>query len=323
MFKAILLPSANAKANYTDLDLSQLTKRDVLIKVNYSSLNYKDGLAITGSAPVVRNYPMVAGIDVVGIIWQTDVPNWPIGTEVIINGHGLGELYWGGMASYITAQADWLINLPSSLNAQQAMAIGTAGYTAMLCVLAIEKHGITPDSGAILVTGASGGVGSIAVAILANLGYEVIASTGRDSEYLSFLGANQVINRSELQNPANALAKPRWIAVVDSVGSHTLARACAHTAYGGIVTACGLAGGMDFPATVAPFILRAVSLVGIDSVYAPIALRQQAWQRLATDLPLDKLATLSQVIPLEQVIEYADKIMQGQIRGRTVVAVND
>jgi acrylyl-CoA reductase (NADPH) len=296
----------------------------VLAQVEYSTLNYKDGLAITNKSPVVRLWPMVAGIDGAGTVLESSHPQWKPGDRFVHNGWGLGETRWGLMSGHARLQGDWLVRLPSAFTTRQAMAIGTAGYTAMLCVLALERHGVTPAAGEVLVTGATGGVGSVAVAILGKLGYTVVAATGKTSEeaYLKQLGASAVIGRAELAAPGKPLQKERWAAVIDAVGSHTLANACAQTRYGGVVAACGLAQGPDFPATVMPFILRGITLAGIDSVMAPLARRQQAWDRLARDLDPVRLETITEEIPLEQAVVRAADLMAGQVRGRLVVRID-
>jgi len=297
---------------------------EVAVRVAHSSINYKDGLAMTGRAPVVRRFPMVPGIDLAGEVVESADPRWRPGDRVVLNGWGVGEKHWGGLAQYARLRADWLVPLPAGLTTRQAMLIGTAGYTAMLCLLALERHGVTPPDGPILVTGASGGVGSIAIMLLARAGYTVVASSGRgqQSAYLHELGANEIIARQELAQPGKPLGKERWAAVIDTVGSHTLANACAATRYGGAVAACGLAGGMDFSTTVAPFILRGVTLYGIDSVMAPLALRRTAWDRLATDLDLDALERAAHDVSLAQSIQAGADILDGKLRGRTVVDVN-
>ncbi|MCG8041974.1 MAG: MDR family oxidoreductase [Candidatus Thiodiazotropha taylori] len=327
MFKGVLIDKQdeNYTAKISDIDEAMLPEGDVTIDVHYSSINYKDALAITGQSPVVRRFPMVPGIDLVGTVSSTTHDDYQPGDQVILNGWGVGEKHWGGLAQKARVNGDWLVRLPASLQPKDAMAIGTAGYTAMLCILALEKNGITPDKGEILVTGASGGVGSVAIAILAKLGYSVIALSGKaeaESAFLKDLGAAEIIASEELAQPGRPLAKERWIGVVDVVGSHVLANACAGTHYGGVVTACGLAGGMDFPATVAPFILRGVSLIGIDSVMCPKPTRQQAWDRLEQDLDLSKLSNIAEEIGLSEVIETADSLLARKIRGRRIVDVN-
>jgi acrylyl-CoA reductase (NADPH) len=305
------------------LDEALLPAGDVQVRVDYSTLNFKDGLAITNKAPVVRNWPMVAGIDGAGVVLSSTDPRWQPGDHFIHNGWGLGETRWGLLAERASLQGSWLVRLPQALSARQAMAIGTAGYTAMLCVMALQERGLAAGDGQVLVTGATGGVGSMAVALLAGLGYTVVAATGKADEhdYLKALGATEVIDRASLAAPGKPLQKERWAGVVDAVGSHTLANACAQTRYGGVVAACGLAQGADFPATVMPFILRGVSLAGIDSVMAPLARRQQAWDRLARDLDPAKLEAMVTEIFLDQAIEHAHALMQGQVRGRIVVKI--
>jgi acrylyl-CoA reductase (NADPH) len=325
-FSAILLSNDDGRfsAAATALQESQLPEAEVLVRLDYSTLNYKDGLALTNKMPIVRKWPMVAGIDGAGVVEQSSDSRWQPGDRVVHNGWGVGETHWGCLAQKARLKADWLVALPEGLSTRQAMAIGTAGYTAMLCCLALADDSIRPDSGEILVTGASGGVGSVAIAILSGWGYRVVASTGKldQADYLRALGAADVIDRAELTAPGKPLQKERWAGVVDTVGSHTLANACAQTRYGGSVTACGLAQGMDFPASVAPFILRGVKLIGIDSVMCPQPKRQRAWARLARDLDRAKLDAMTAVIPLRQAPEYAQKIMEGTVKGRIVVDVN-
>jgi acrylyl-CoA reductase (NADPH) len=293
------------------------------VRVEWSTLNYKDGLALTGKAPVVRRFPMIAGIDFAGTVEQSSHPDWKAGDKVVCNGWGMGETHLGAYAETARVKGDWLVRLPDGISARDAMAIGTAGYTAMLSVLALEKHGLTPKSGPVVVTGSAGGVGSVAIAILSKLGYQVIASTGRTSEadYLKGLGASEVIDRAELSGPPKPLAKERWAGGVDSVGSNTLANLLSMTRYGGAIAACGLAAGMDLPSSVAPFILRGVCLLGIDSVMCPIELRRTAWRRLAGDLDKAKLADITHEIALDDVIGYGSKILGGQVRGRIVVKI--
>ena len=327
MFKAILITkddTSGYKAALQQVEDSVLPEGDVTVSVEWSTLNYKDGLAITGKSPVVRRFPMVPGIDFAGTVTASANPAWKVGDQVVLNGWGVGETHCGGLGEVARVKGDWLVALPKGVSARQAMAIGTAGYTAMLCVMALEKHGVKPENGEILVTGANGGVGSVAIALLAKLGYNVVASTGRmeEAEHLKALGATTVIDRAELSAPGKAIGKERWAGVVDAVGSHTLANACATTKYGGAVAACGLAGGMDFPATVAPFILRGVTLYGIDSVMAPMALRQQAWARLAKDLDMAKLDSITKEIGMDAVITTAAALLEGKVRGRVVVNVN-
>lgn len=325
MFRGILITKDDAgyKAAFQTVDEAVLPAGDVTVQVEWSTLNYKDALAITGKSPVVRRFPMVPGIDFAGTVLESTNAAWQAGDKVILNGWGVGETHCGGLAEVARVKGEWLLALPNSFTTRQAMAIGTAGYTAMLCVLALEKHGIEPPDGEILVTGANGGVGSVAVALLAKLGYTVVASTGRSAEadYLKALGASQVIDRSELSAPGKPIGKERWAGVIDTVGSHTLANACATTQYRGAVAACGLAGGMDFPATVAPFILRGVTLYGIDSVMAPLKVRQEAWQRLARDLDITRLEAITREIGLSQAIAVATELLDGKVRGRVVVDV--
>ena len=326
MFKAIVIEKDDAgyRAGLATLSDDALPAGDVTVRVDYSTLNYKDGLAITGKGPVVRAFPMVPGIDLAGVVEASEHPDYAPGDKVLLNGWGVGEGHWGGLAQKARLKGDWLIPLPQGLAAHQAMAIGTAGYTAMLSVLALERHGVTPESGEILVTGANGGVGSFAILLLARLGYRVVASTGRmgEAEHLRALGAAEVIDRAQLSAPGKPLQKERWAGVIDSVGSHTLANACAQTRADGVVTACGLAQGMDFPATVAPFILRGVSLVGINSVTRPKVERLEAWGRLVRDLDLAALDALATDITLDEAIRAADDLLSGRIRGRVVVDVN-
>ena len=306
------------------LDDADLPAGEVTVRVDYSTLNYKDGLAITGKSPVVRQFPLTPGIDLTGTVTESSHPLFKAGDAVVLNGWGVGESHSGGLAQKAGLKGDWLIHRPAAFSARQAMAIGTAGYTAMLCVMALEKHGVTPDQGEVLVTGAGGGVGSVAIALLAKLGFRVVASTGRmqEADYLRALGAAEVIDRATLSAPGKPLAKERWAGVVDSVGSHTLANACAATKYGGTVAACGLAQGMDLPASVAPFILRGVTLAGVDSVMAPRALREAAWARLARDLDVAKLEAMTQEVGLADAIGLGAQILAGQVRGRVVVNVN-
>ena len=326
MFNGILIrkDEAGYRATLEALDDGALGEGDVTVRVAYSTLNYKDGLAITGKGPVVRRFPMIPGIDMAGTVAHSTHPDYRPGDAVVLNGWGVGEAHPGGLAQRIRLKGDWLVPLPNAFTASQAMAIGTAGYTAMLCVLALERFGVTPDHGEILVTGANGGVGSVAVAVLAKLGYTVVASTGRPAEadYLKSLGAAEVIDRAQFSDPGRPLGKERWAGAVDTVGSHTLANVCATARYRGVVTACGLAQGMDLPATVAPFILRGVTLAGIDSVMCPRPERLVAWERLATDLDIRKLDLITREIGLGEVIDTAALLIQGQIRGRVVVDVN-
>ena len=325
MFKALQLNKTDAgfSAAVVSIDEAQLPAGDVLGQVDYSTLNFKDGLAITNQGPVVRSWPMVAGIDGAGTVLESTHPAWRAGDQFIHNGWGLGESRWGLMAGRARLQGDWLVRLPTAFTTRQAMALGTAGYTAMLCVLALERHGLQPGDGEVLVTGATGGVGSVAVALLGKLGYRVVAATGKATEeaYLKQLGAGSLIDRAELSAPGKPLQKERWAAVVDAVGSHTLANACAQTRYGGVVAACGLAQGPDFPSTVMPFILRGITLVGIDSVMAPLRKRQQAWERLATDLDPEKLELMVEEVPLSRASEKAADLMAGKVRGRVVIKI--
>jgi acrylyl-CoA reductase (NADPH) len=326
MFKGILITKEDSvyQAVFQSIDDAVLPEGDVTVKVEWSTLNYKDGLAITGKSPVVRRFPMVPGIDFAGTVVESANAAWKTGDRVILNGWGVGETHCGGLAEMARVKGEWLVPLPAAFTTRQAMAIGTAGYTAMLCVLALEKHGIKPADGEILVTGANGGVGSVAVVLLAKLGYTVVASTGRlaEAEHLKALGASSVIDRSELSAPGKPIGKERWAGVVDAVGSHTLANACATTKYRGAVAACGLAGGMDFPATVAPFILRGITLYGIDSVMAPLAVRQEAWVRLASDLDVAKLEAITSEIALSEANEAGASLLDGKIRGRVVVDIS-
>jgi acrylyl-CoA reductase (NADPH) len=326
MFKGILITKDEAgyQVQVQQIDDAVLPEGDVTVQVEWSTLNYKDGLAITGKSPVVRRFPMIPGIDFAGTVTESSNAAWKIGDKVVLNGWGVGETHCGGLAEKARVKGEWLVPLPAAFSARQAMAIGTAGYTAMLCVLALEKHGIKPADGEILVTGANGGVGSVAIALLAKLGYTVVASTGRpaEAEHLKALGASTVIDRAELSAPGKPIGKERWAGVVDTVGSHTLANACATTKYRGGVAACGLAGGMDFPATVAPFILRGVTLYGIDSVMAPLPVRLEAWERLGRDLEIAKLDAITREIGLEEALGVADELLDGKVRGRVVVDVN-
>lgn len=323
MFKALVIDKDDAGYATTlqELDDSALPAGDVTVKVQYSTLNYKDALAITGKGPVVRKFPMVPGIDFAGIVEHSDNPSFAPGDRVLLNGWGVGETHWGGLASRARVNGDWLIPIPGGLTAEQAMAIGTAGYTAMLCIAALERNRIVPKDGPILVTGANGGVGSFAILLLNRLGYEVVASTGRtqEAEYLRSLGASEIIDRAELSSPGKPLAKERWAGVIDSVGSHTLVNACASTQYGGVVAACGLAQGMDFPATVAPFILRGVTLAGIDSVMRPREHRLKAWERLAQLVDPAQLKQITRKIGLEEAGQLAQELLAGGVRGRVVV----
>lgn len=327
MFKGWLIDKTkdSVTTNLVDIDENNLPEGDVLIDVAYSTLNYKDALAITHSGPVVRQFPMVPGIDLAGTVTESARDDLPVGTKVILNGWGVGEKHWGGLAQKARVNSDWLVPLPAGIDMQQAMAIGTAGYTAMLCVMKLEQLGVTPEKGEILVTGAAGGVGSVAIAVLAKLGYQVVALSGRahEADYLKALGATEIMPRERMSEVGKPLDKARWAGVVDVVGSQVLANACASTQYGGVVTACGLAGGMDLPATVAPFILRGVTLAGIDSVMCPKATRIEAWSRLSQDLDMKKLESMTQTISLDEVKEKAEALLKGTVRGRVVVSTND
>ena len=322
MFRALILnKEPEFSAGVQSLDSQQLPAADVHVQVAYSTLNYKDGLAITNKSPVVRQWPMVAGIDGAGTVISSTHAHWAAGDRFVHNGWGVGETHWGCLSEQARLKGDWLVKLPSAFTPRQAMAIGTAGYTAMLCVMALEQQGVSPTQGEVLVTGATGGVGSVAVALLSKLGYQVVAATGKPQEqaYLKSLGAHSLIDRAELSAAGKPFQKERWAGVVDAVGSHTLANALAQTRYGGAVAACGLAQGMDLPTTVMPFILRNVRLIGVDSVMAPLALRQQAWDRLARDLDPAKLESMIEEITLDQVVDKAHALMAGQVRGRIVV----
>ncbi|HNX69776.1 MDR family oxidoreductase [Rivihabitans pingtungensis] len=327
MFKAVLIEKDDAgyRASVQTLDDAALPEGNVSVRVSHSTLNYKDALAITGQGPVVRKFPMVPGIDLVGVVETSQHPDYQPGDAVLLNGWGVGESHWGGLAQQARLNGDWLIPLPAGLTAQQAMAIGTAGYTAMLCVMTLERYGVQPKDGEVLVTGAAGGVGSVAVALLSQLGYRVTAMTGRlqDADYLRALGAAEVIERGQYAEPGKPLGKERWAGAVDVAGGHVLANVCASMQYQGVVTACGLAAGMALPATVAPFILRGVTLAGVDSVMRPRADRLVAWQRLTQELSLDKLALIgSQEVGLDEAIGLAARLLKGEVRGRVVVDVN-
>jgi len=326
MFKGILIEKDDQgyRAAVKNIDEDLLPEGDVLIKVSHSTLNYKDALAITGKGPVVRSFPMIPGIDLVGTVEESSSDKFKIGDSVLLNGYGVGETHSGGLAEKARLKSEWLIPLPTTFSPRQAMAIGTAGYTAMLCVIALEKHGITPDKGEVLVTGANGGVGSFAITLLSKLGYHVVASTGRmdQAEYLIKLGAKEVLDRNILSEAGRPLAKERWAAAIDSTGSYTLANICASLQYRGVVAACGLAQGMDFPSTVMPFILRGITLAGIDSVMRPIEDRMEAWQRLADILDAHVFEDICKDISLEEAIETAESLMSGKVRGRVVVDLN-
>lgn len=322
MFQALVLDKApEFSAAVREVDDSFLPEGDVTVDVAYSTLNYKDALAITNRSPVVRSWPMVAGIDGAGTVTASQSGLWKPGDQVVLNGFGVGETHKGCLAERARLKGQWLIRRPERFSAKQAMAIGTAGYTAMLCVLALERHGLKPGDGEVLVTGATGGVGSIAVALLSKLGYRIVAATGKagEADYLKSLGAGAIIDRAELAAPGKPLQKERWTAVIDAVGSHTLVNALAQTRYGGAVAACGLAQGMDLPGSVAPFILRGVALLGVDSVMAPLALRERAWSRLAQDLDPAKLDAVTTEVPLSAAVAEAQRLMDGKVRGRIVV----
>lgn len=325
MFKGILIERNDSGYRSTLAELSEdsLPAGDVNVDVSHSSINYKDALAITGDGPIVRSFPMVPGVDLAGTVTASSDPDFVPGDLVMLNGWGVGEGHWGGLAEKARLQGKWLIPLPTAFTPAQAMAIGTAGYTAMLAIMALENNGVTPDSGDILVTGANGGVGSFAVALLARLGYRVVASTGRmhESDYLQALGAAEIIDRATLSEPGRPLTKERWAGAIDSIGSHTLANICAATRYRGTVAACGLAQGMEFPASVAPFILRGITLAGIDSVTRPRADRIAAWTRLAADLDVSLLPKISHEVGLSEVIDIAPRLLAGKVRGRVVVDV--
>ncbi|MEY4267616.1 MAG: hypothetical protein RIS90_2151 [Pseudomonadota bacterium] len=325
MFNALVLENSPAfQASVQSVDEVRLPPGDVTVAVAYSTLNYKDGLAITNTGPVVRHWPMVAGIDGAGTVIESSHPDWRAGDQVVHNGWGVGEVHWGCLAEKARLKGDWLVRLPEAFTPRQAMAIGTAGYTAMLCVLALEDHGIGPVAGEVLVTGATGGVGSVAVALLSGLGYRVVAATGKASEeaYLKRLGASSLLDRTALSNPGKPWQKERWAGVVDAVGSHTLANALAQTRYGGVVVACGLAQGMDLTTSVMPLILRGVTLAGIDSVMAPLSRRQRAWSRLARDLDPALLEAMVEEVPLGQAQARAQDLMAGRVRGRVVVKIS-
>ena len=324
-FKAVRIDKAESGQTVAiaDFDERDLMEGDVTVRVEWSTVNYKDGLAITGKVPVVRRWPMIPGIDFAGVVETSEHPEWKAGDRVILNGWGTGETHLGAYAGKARVKGDWLVPLPDGMTGREAMAIGTAGYTAMLSLLALEKHGVTPAQGPAVVTGAAGGVGSVAISLLAKAGYTVIASTGRpqEADYLKALGASEIIDRKELSGPGRPLGRERWACGVDAVGSHTLANLLAMTRYGGAIAACGLAGGMDLPASVAPFILRGVSLLGIDSVMCPQPVRREAWRRLATDLDRTALQAMTNEIGLDEVVEAARSIVEGQVRGRVIVRI--
>lgn len=326
-FRALRLHKTDTgqEARFEDLTRADLMDGDVKVRVEYSTVNFKDGLALTGRSPVVRAWPLIPGIDFAGVVESSEHAAFEAGDRVVLNGWGVGEVHHGGYAQVARVKADWLVKLPDSLSTAQAMAIGTAGYTAMLCVLGLERQGVKPASGDILVTGAAGGVGSVAIALLARLGYRVVASSRRkdtEGDYLKGLGAAEVIDAAEFQGPARPIGKERWAGAVDCVGSHTLANVLSQTRYGGVVTACGLAQGLDLPASVAPFILRGVTLVGIDSVMRPKPDREEAWDRLARDLDLGKLEAMTSTAPLSDVPRLGAEILDGKVRGRVVIDVN-
>ena len=327
MFNALVLnkeEDQKATNEIKELDISMLPEGDVLVDIDYSTINYKDSLAITSASPIIKSYPMVPGIDFAGTVEDSSNSNFKVGDKVILNGFGVGEKHWGGLSQKARVNGDWLVHMPKEFTSKQAMAIGTAGYTSMLCVLALENNGISPNSGEILVTGASGGVGSVAISLLSKLGYTVCASSGRNehAEYLKSLGADNIIDRNELSEKGRPLNKERWAGAIDSVGSHTLANICASMKYGGTVAACGLAQGFDFPSTVMPFILRGVTLAGVDSVYCPLKDRIKAWERLATDLNMDHLNSMINIISLSEVGETTQKMLSGKTHGRIIVDVN-
>ena len=327
-FKGLLLSKADAgfHAAVETIDNTRLpAEGEVVVRIDYSTINYKDALAVSNKSPIVRTWPLVAGIDGAGVVESSTDARWQVGDKVILNGWGVGESQWGCLAQRAKLKADWLVPLPAAFTTKQAMAIGTAGYTAMLCCLALERHGVAKGQGEILVTGASGGVGSVAISILSSWGYTVVASSGKmnESDYLKALGAAEVIDRNTLSAPGKPLQKERWAGVVDSVGSHTLVNACAQTRYRGVVAACGLAHGFDFPATVMPFILRGVVLAGVDSVQQPLPTRLEAWKRLASDLDRVKLDRITSVVPLAEVIGKSAEVLAGSVRGRIVVDVNN
>jgi len=327
MFKAIMISKDEAGQQHvalSSIEPDQLPEGDVTVRVHCSTLNYKDALAITGKSPVVRKFPMVPGIDLAGVVEQSGHPDFQAGDAVVLNGWGVGEVHWGGLAEYARLSGDWLIPLEPAFTPEQAMSIGTAGYTAMLCVMALEKHGVTPEGGEVLVTGAAGGVGSVAVAILARLGFNVVAMTGRPDEaaYLQSLGASRIIERGDYSAPGKPLAKEQWAGAIDVAGGQILANVCAAMKYRGVVAACGLAAGMGFPATVAPFILRGVTLAGVDSVMCPRAERIEAWRRLARDLDPTLLSSMTQRVSLADVVPAAEELIAGQVRGRLIVPIS-
>jgi acrylyl-CoA reductase (NADPH) len=326
MFPALILTQEGkaTQARMQQIDVAELPAAAVTVRVQYSTLNYKDALAITGKAPVVRSFPMVPGIDLAGVVQSSDVPEFQPGDAVLLNGWGVGETHWGGLAGYARVRAEWLQPVPEGLTPRLCMALGTAGYTAMLCVHRLEELGVAPGTGPVLVTGANGGVGATAIALLARRGYDVVACTGRADahERLRALGASRIVDREAFSQPGKPLQKETWAGAIDCVGSHTLANACATTRYGGVVAACGLAQGMDLPATVAPFILRGITLAGVDSVHAPMASRRAAWDDLAATLPADAIEAMADEIPLERAIEFAGPLLDGKLRhGRVLVRI--
>lgn len=326
MFKALMLTQHDkqTQAAFAELDESELPAGDVRVRVDYSSLNYKDALAVTGRGAIVRNWPMVPGIDLAGVVEHSDDAAWQVGDRVVVNGWGLGETAWGGLAQKASLKAGWLLRLPQRFTTRDSMVVATAGYTAALCVMALQKHGLKPGDGEVLVTGATGGVGSVAVALLAGLGFEVTASTGRpqEADYLRVMGARHIVDRSELSLPGKPLQSERWAGVVDSVGSHTLVNALAQTRWNGAVAGCGLAGGSDLPGTVMPFILRGVTLYGINCVFQTNAVREQAWALLAEHLKPTQLAQMTHEVALSDVVQASNDLLAGRIRGRTVVDVH-
>jgi acrylyl-CoA reductase (NADPH) len=326
MFNALIARQTDREQTVSleTLELKDLPDNEVLVRVDYSTINYKDGLALTGTRPIIRSYPLVPGIDLAGVIESSQDERWQVGDRVVVNGWGMGEGHWGGLTQYAQVKGDWLVKLPDALSTREAMCIGTAGYTAALCVEALMKHGTTPAEGDILVTGASGGVGSVAIALLAAQGFNVVASTGKtnEGEYLEALGASEYIDRGTMSTAGNPLQKERWAGVVDAVGGQTLANACAQTRYGGAVAACGLAESPALPATVMPFILRGITLYGIDSVMAPLSAREGAWRRLADDLDRTRLASMVKEISLADALDVGPDVLAGKIRGRLLVNVN-
>lgn len=326
MFRALMLTQENkqTQANFVDLDDAALPAGDVRVRIDYSALNYKDALAVTGRGAIVRRWPLVPGIDLAGVVEASSDPAWSAGDRVVVNGWGLGETDWGGLAQKASLQAGWLLRLPAHFSTRDSMVIATAGYTAALCVMALQKHGLKPGDGPVLVTGAAGGVGSVAVALLAGLGHEVTASTGRpqEADYLRLMGAGHVVDRGELAAPGKPLQSERWAGVVDAVGSHTLVNALAQTRWNGAVAACGLAGGADLPGTVMPFILRGVTLYGVNCVFQPKAVRERAWALLAEHLKPQQLTQMTHEVALTDIMQASEDLLAGRIRGRTVVDVN-